>query len=140
MNNNHTDTVNGTHPTNGANSTYHRPAECRSMNGVLGPGPLSSYKNWAAVPLYQGGPPTTNYAAMLAECCQTSVWILSDPKPCTAVCNSTSSKQAQEVGNCLSMQPTDYIFSSGGVMQAPPTKSALMLFLVSGLLLSRMLL
>lgn len=139
MNNNHTEILNGTHTSNGANSTYTRPAECRSMSGVLGPGPLATYKNWAAVPLYQGGSPHTNFAAVLAECCQTSVWILSDPKPCTAVCNSTSSKQAQEVGNCLSSAFTDYIFSEA-VMQAPPTKSALMLFLVSGLLLSGMLL
>lgn len=124
---------------NNNNSTdwnYTKPAECHSDRTVL-PGQLYLFNDWNAVPIYQYGYPHRNLTAVLASCCPTSVWILKTPKPCTAVCNATSPKQANEVANCLDLANVDYGTSTSGAMgQSPPMKSLWAGLVVGGLVLS----
>lgn len=60
------------------------------------------------VPLYQPSNPHTDMTAALQTCCNGVLWVYSNPKPCTAVCNSTSSESAQHVRYCLNVENVDY--------------------------------
>ena len=65
-------------------------------------------KYYAEVPLYQTVNPDENMTTILQGCCQSKVWLYSNPSPCTAVCNMTTEKQAQDLSYCLNAKNIDY--------------------------------
>lgn len=129
--------------TNGTAATnFTQPAECyysRDSFPSLGPGA----RDYTEVPLYQLANPHRNMTDVLKRCCQGKLWIFSNPKPCTAVCNSTSSEEAQRVQYCLNAEQVDYggdTANSAAMSRVRVTKSTWSLLLVGGLVLSGMLL
>ncbi|KAJ5601796.1 hypothetical protein N7510_011330 [Penicillium lagena] len=119
-----------------------QPAECFSQRDSV-PGILDSFlDHYAAVPLYQQGNNDTDFRELLRSCCPTSVWIYSNPKPCTAVCNLTSTAQANTAESCLQGEHTDSVVhgNAGAVTRAPGIMNTLPLLMVGGLLLSRIFL
>ncbi|KAJ5115059.1 hypothetical protein NUU61_000818 [Penicillium alfredii] len=123
-------------------TNYTVPAECQYSRDAF-PSLPSSYKWWTMVPVYQREHLHQNMSAVLQSCCQSAVWHYSNPNPCTAMCNSTSSAETERVNYCLNSQHVEYgsnADESSAVLVAPTTKSTWTLMLVSGLVLSRMLL
>ncbi|KAJ5115860.1 hypothetical protein N7456_000208 [Penicillium angulare] len=99
-------------------------------------------KYYAEVPLYQTVKPSDNMSEILQSCCHSEVWLYSDPRPCTAVCNSTSEKQAQDVAYCLNEKGIDYgghLKDSAGARVTVPMGICTTL-LVGGLVFSGMFL
>lgn len=87
-----------------SNSTnYTQPAECYYSRDALPT--IGNLKDYTAVPLYQTTNHYTNMYTILDDCCTSGrMWTYSNPKPCTAVCNSTSGKEAQKVQYCLNAE------------------------------------
>ncbi|KAJ5692461.1 hypothetical protein N7462_001884 [Penicillium macrosclerotiorum] len=97
-------------------------------------------ERYTEVPLYQTDKLDTNFTQILQSCCNTTVWIYSNPKPCTAVCNSTTWEDVAAVRDCLNQQRSDFggdnEKSSGSMPQMAVTRNTLTLLLVSGLVLT----
>lgn len=119
-----------------SNTTFTQPPECyysRDASPSLG-----TAKDYTMVPLHQTASPNKNMTAILDSCCLGHMWIYSNPKPCTAVCNSTSSEKAQQVQYCLNAQHVDYVGDLSGAGRERANGMTRVL-LLCGLVLSGML-
>lgn len=117
-----------------ASSNYTPPAECFSHRDAVPTGELDAVlDHYGAVPLWQGMNSTKNYRAVLQSCCPTSVWIYSDPQPCTAVCNLTTTQQADTMQSCLELASVDSaVKGSAGSAIRPPELMSTFLLLLAG--------
>lgn len=80
---------------------------------------------------------------LLQACCHSKVWLYSDPKPCTAVCNSSSEKQAIDVTYCLNSKSIAYggvVKGSGVASLVSGSMNAWTVLLICGLTISGMML
>lgn len=131
-----------TYPTTNTTSNYTQPSYCNYSDGVF-PSLHDPPKYYAEVPLYQAVQPHANKSEILQSCCPSEIWLLSDPKPCTAVCNMTSEKQAQDLSDCMDAQHIDYgghlESAATGIRESIPSGIWTTLF-VGGLVISGMML
>lgn len=135
-------TMNVTSTNSTAATNFTQPAECVYSRDSF-PSLPAGMTNYAEVPLYQQNSPHLNKTEVLKECCQQGqLWIYANPKPCTAVCSSNSSKAAIQVQNCLSLKRVNFgsqAANSAAMPRVGVRKSTWSLLLVGGLVLSGML-
>lgn len=97
-------------------------------------------KQYIEVPLYQESIPHVDTALALKSCCESAVWLYSDPEPCTAVCNFRSKKQALRISYCLNAQQVAYgADMSGATVPRVSLRSVWVVALVGALILSGVL-
>ncbi|KAJ6031073.1 hypothetical protein N7540_001805 [Penicillium herquei] len=122
-------------------SNNSQPAYCYNYRDSF-PSIPGAPKYYAEVPLYQTKTPNEDMEEVLQSCCHSKVWLYSNPEPCTAVCNSSSEKQAQDVSYCLNSKDIEYggnSIDSGADPHVSVSNGAWTVLFVSVLLVSGMM-
>lgn len=118
----------------GNSTNFTQPAECYYSRDAFPS--MGNLKDYSAVPLYQTTNPDKDMYSILEDCCTSGrMWTYSNPEPCTAVCNSTSAKQAQQVQYCLNAEHVDYGGDASGAGREVVEKRTWLL-LLGGLIVS----
>lgn len=129
-----------TPPVPSSNGTFTQPAECYNSRDAM-PEVPANVDFYNQVPLYQEKDPHRDMEAVLQSCCGSMVYITEDPDPCSAICRSSTSKEAKRVMYCLNAEGVVHgskVEKSAGVRRA--TSCSLVSLVIGGILLSGMVL